>query len=313
MERSRGLSGAGTCVRLFEGVVKTAEIVTPNGIARRLGVTGLQFRNWLREQKIAGHPLVASHEYRTRYQFTPAEADQLAAEFAEQVLGQSATATRVKARSTRTASRRGASARPRRSTPRRAEASRSQVEYPRSGNPGHRVTLNWMGEEVETLADLLRTGLRAVAVGINPAPKSVWAGHYYQGNYGQTFFRRLKAGLLAAGNGFEDDRAFAAGIGFTDVVKRPTAGQEGLRPGELDHGRPILEAKLSTLDVPLVIFVFKRAAETLLGPLPAGLYGVVARRRLGQARVFVMPGPTAASAIEAEAIKKLKRALRSTS
>jgi hypothetical protein len=34
-----------------------------------------------------------------------------------------------------------------------------------------------MGEEVETLADLLRDGLRAVAVGINPAPKSVAAGH----------------------------------------------------------------------------------------------------------------------------------------
>jgi len=55
------------------------EEVTPNEIARSLGVTGLQFRNWLRAQKDAGHPIVVGHEYRNR--FTRAEADQLATEF----------------------------------------------------------------------------------------------------------------------------------------------------------------------------------------------------------------------------------------
>jgi hypothetical protein len=35
-----------------------------------------------------------------------------------------------------------------------------------------------MGEKAETLADLLRPGLRAVVVGINPSPVSVAAGHY---------------------------------------------------------------------------------------------------------------------------------------
>ena len=51
--------------------------VTPNEIARRLGVTGLRFRNWLRAQKAAGHPLLAGHEHRTRYLFTLADAEQL--------------------------------------------------------------------------------------------------------------------------------------------------------------------------------------------------------------------------------------------
>ncbi len=139
------------------------------------------------------------------------------------------------------------------------------------------------------------------------------AGHYYQGSFGQTFFRRLgKAGLLPEGEGFEDDRAFTTGIGFTDVVKRPTRGKQGLRPGELEYGRPILEAKLTERDVPLVIFVFKSAAETLLGPLPPNFYGPVPHRQLGQARVFLMPGPTAASAIEADAVKMLERAMRAT-
>jgi hypothetical protein len=47
-----------------------AEIVTPNEIAKRLAVTEVAFRNWLREQKTDGHALVAPHEYRTHYRFT---------------------------------------------------------------------------------------------------------------------------------------------------------------------------------------------------------------------------------------------------
>jgi TDG/mug DNA glycosylase family protein len=58
------------------------------------------------------------------------------------------------------------------------------------------VTAEWMGEAVETLADLLEPGLRAVCVGINPAPVSVRAGHYYQSRLGQAFLARLKSARL---------------------------------------------------------------------------------------------------------------------
>lgn len=61
----------------------------------------------------------------------------------------------------------------------------------------HRVTEQWMGEPVETLADLLQPGLFAVCVGINPSPVSVERGHYYQGRLGQRFYGRLRrVGLL---------------------------------------------------------------------------------------------------------------------
>ena len=33
----------------------------------------------------------------------------------------------------------------------------------------HRVSEKWMGEQIETLEDLLRPGLHAVCIGINPA------------------------------------------------------------------------------------------------------------------------------------------------
>jgi TDG/mug DNA glycosylase family protein len=151
-----------------------------------------------------------------------------------------------------------------------------------------------MGESCETLADLLRPGLSGVVVGINPSPVSVEAGHYYQGVVGQRFFRRLEqAGVIPAGPGFEDDRAFEAGLGFTDVVKRPTARAHGLMPGELEHGRAQLEEKLTDLEVPRIIFTFKKSAVALLGQFEG--FGERPGRPLAGASVFVMPGPMEAS------------------
>jgi hypothetical protein len=206
-------------------------------IARSVGVTGLQFRNWLREQRGAGHPLLAGHEYRTRYRFTRAEADQLTAEFLSETPS-------------------GESIRPV-AMPSAATSADPFPGLTLSKDLGHRVT-EPMGKETFTLADLLRPGLRAVVVGINPSPISVAAGHYYQGRLGQRFFKRLDGAAVVdlSGAGWADDCAFRTGIGFTDVVKRPTARADGLRPSELQHGRELLGVKLLELCVRKVLFTF---------------------------------------------------------
>lgn len=143
----------------------------------------------------------------------------------------------------------------------------------------------------DDVLDLLRPGLRAVTIGINPAPTSVQVGHYYQGRAGQAFFRRLESvDLLPHGPGYEDDRAYEAGIGFTDVVKRPTRTADELTEQELHHGRQLLRERLAAAPTPLVIFVFKRAATALIGDFQG--HGLLpSNRRLSDARVFVMPGP----------------------
>lgn len=248
-------------------------------------MTGLHFRNWLRAQKDAGHPIVAGHEYRSHYRFTRAEADQLATEF------QSGEASTTAAR--------GTSPRPS-DPPQRAAhvhpAPETAANDPFSGltmsnDPGHRITATWMGEAVTTLADLLRPRLNMVIVGINPSPVSVAAGHYYQGKIGQRFYARLaQAGVIdLAAAGSADDAAYAAGIGFTDVVKRPTSRARGLRPGELQHGRALLDEKLAALHIPRVLFTFKGGAQAVLGTFEG--HGLLADRTLAGAEVFVMPGP----------------------
>jgi TDG/mug DNA glycosylase family protein len=157
----------------------------------------------------------------------------------------------------------------------------------------HRVVVDWMGKRVETLEDLLRPGLRAVCVGINPSQVSVEAGHYYQGRLGKLFFARLReVGLLPANAaGFEDDALYAEGVGFTDIVKRPTARAQELRLKEFEYGRSALVEKLTDAGAPLVIFTYKKTAEVLLGRF--GGSGLLPARDALPGDLYVMPGPYA--------------------
>lgn len=160
----------------------------------------------------------------------------------------------------------------------------------------HRRTETWLGESVETLEDLLRPNLRAVVVGINPSCVSVEAGHYYQGRLGQLLFRRLeRVGLFqGAPRGEEDDVLLGRGVGFTDIVKRPSRRANELGSRDLAHGREQLERKLASLDVPLLIFTYKRTAELLYGRFDGA--GFISRPGERPAR-FVMPGPYAPRAV----------------
>jgi TDG/mug DNA glycosylase family protein len=124
---------------------------------------------------------------------------------------------------------------------------------------------------------------------VNPALDSVDAGHYYQGKLGQTFFARLRtAGLLKASSGWEDDDAFTAGIGFTDIVKRPTRSESEISPDELQYGRSLLLEKLEAVRAELIIFTFKKTATVIFGRFDG--FGFIGRTLAG-GEVFVMPGP----------------------
>lgn len=266
-------------------------MVTAVELARRLRVNPKTLRAWLRGQARAGHPLLASHLHYGRWEFTEDEADQLAREYR----GEEPLAT---------------SPRPRPTTPLHSEveARRASPVHAR-GDPGHSVTARWLGEEVETLEDLLCPGLNAVCIGINPSPVSVAAGHYYQGRLGQRFWARLrKAGLLPDdATGFEDDVAFAAGIGFTDIVKRPTGSADELRPEDYEHGREALVENLERVDPGLLILTFKKTAVELCGSFSG--YGFEPGLTVGGVECFVMPGPYERADRATVALAELRRRL----
>lgn len=168
-------------------------------------------------------------------------------------------------------------------------------------------TIRIEGARVITLAEMLRPGLRAVLIGLNPSPVSVAAGHYYQGRLGQRLWQRLAAhGILAdLPAGAEDAGAFAQSVGFADLVRRPTARAKDLTREELVAGAADLCARLERHVVtsdgcrPLIIFVFA-AAETAAGALlqTAGY------------RTARLPGPYAARGDVARALARLRKSLR---
>lgn len=162
----------------------------------------------------------------------------------------------------------------------------------------YQTRIEWMGEPVLTLEDLWPEQPRAMIVGLNPAPASVEIGHYYQGRSGQRQLLRLAdAGLFRrpeSGSTYFESAALQAGVGFTDVVKRPTRGEKDVSPREIEFGRAALNRELETRGLALVICVFRHPVTALLGT--SGTPGFQARSTDWGARVFRMPGPFAAAA-----------------
>jgi hypothetical protein len=100
---------------------------------------------------------------------------------------------------------------------------------------------------------------------------------------------RLRRPGLQSASGWEDDAAFADGVGFTDI-KRPTASAAELRPEEFAFGRTLLVQKLESAPPQLVIFTFKKPA-TVYFERGFGGYGLVPGLAVAERPAFVMPGP----------------------
>ncbi len=141
------------------------------------------------------------------------------------------------------------------------------------------------GQAILTLSELLRPGLRAIFIGINPSPVSVEAGHYFQGRLGKRFWQRLRRYQIIPDlpHETEDDHAFAQGFGFVDISRRPTARAHQLPPADKARGARELASRLAMLpDRPLIIFVYRQAHDLTAGRLSDLGFGT-----------FAMPGPYA--------------------
>jgi TDG/mug DNA glycosylase family protein len=159
-----------------------------------------------------------------------------------------------------------------------------------------------------TLPDYLLPGLRLVFIGINPGLYSVARGHYFARSTSRFWpgFSKSKLSLpIRQALGLEvlvpeyDSLLPRFGIGFTDVVKRPSANAADLNPRDFEQSAPLLLRKLRrfrpqvacfhglTAYRPFLKYVLRCDVSPALGEQP---------QTIGATRLFVVPNPSPANA-----------------
>ena len=172
---------------------------------------------------------------------------------------------------------------------------------------------------LRSLPDYLAPGLDILFVGINPSIPSARQGHYYA-NPRNRFWRAFNLAELAPEPlGPETDhRVLEFGIGFTDLVKRPSAGVADLAARDFREGATVLQEKLARYQPRLVCFqgimVYQRYLRYTAGLGEKVALGLQ-RMTSGDARHFVAPNPSPANAaVSLEALadwyRRLKEELR---
>jgi double-stranded uracil-DNA glycosylase len=159
-----------------------------------------------------------------------------------------------------------------------------------------------------TLPDLLRPDLDLVFIGINPSLYSVAQGHYFArktNRFWPAFSRSVLSEPVRRALGVDllepshDAALLDYGIGFTDVVKRPTARAGELTAEEFSEGVRDLVVKLETFRPRIACFhgmMGYRPFIRVLNPaLPKSELGEQAIQ-LGRSRLFVIPNPSPANA-----------------
>ncbi len=155
-----------------------------------------------------------------------------------------------------------------------------------------------------TLPDYLAPGLRLLSIGLNPSLPSLMAGYYFA-NPRNRFWPALNASRLLAAAVTPGEAAVRrllehAGIGFTDLVKRPTRGAVDLRAAGYRSGALRLQRVIQRYRPAIAWFHGKLAYKQFL--LRAGyvsdtdLWGLQSLS-LGATQVFVTPNPSPANAV----------------
>jgi double-stranded uracil-DNA glycosylase len=159
-----------------------------------------------------------------------------------------------------------------------------------------------------TLPDLLTEALDVVFVGINPSVYSAERGHYFA-RASNRFWPCVSRSILSLSArdalGVEklapehDGDLLNHGIGFTDLVKRPTPKASDLATSELAAGVEQLLKKIERYRPRVACFHgvtgYRHVHRILAGDASAvalGLQDV----RVGGTRIFLVPNPSGANA-----------------
>jgi len=111
---------------------------------------------------------------------------------------------------------------------------------------------------MDEVRDHLEQGLQIVFIGFNPSLRSGEVGHHYA-NPRNNFWRILHQSGLTPRlyDASEDGELLKLGLGFTNIVSRPTRGIEDISREEYKLGREQLRAKLEKYRPEVACFVGK--------------------------------------------------------
>ena len=177
------------------------------------------------------------------------------------------------------------------------------------------MTGSIVDNEPITLPDLLRPGLDLVFIGINPSVYSVAQGHYFArktNRFWPAFSRSVLSASARRALGVDrlepvhDVMLSNHGIGFTDVVKRPTARADELSVEEYAAGARTLVAKLETFRPRIACFHGMMGYRPFLRVHAPGLLNPVLGEQpflVGETRLFVVPNPSPANAHASPAVQ----------
>jgi TDG/mug DNA glycosylase family protein len=158
---------------------------------------------------------------------------------------------------------------------------------------------------METLADYLDYDLRIISVGLNPSLPSIRDGYYFSGvrnrfwpglNRSKLLQSSLEPSVESMQIMLKRDR-----IGFTDTVKRPTAGAGGLNAADFREWVPILEEKLIQYQARVIWFhgmvAYKNYLKYAATIPPEDVSWGLQNEKIGSSKIFVAPNPSPANAV----------------
>lgn len=150
----------------------------------------------------------------------------------------------------------------------------------------------------QRLTDHIKPGVRILFVGINPGFRSAVTGHHFAG-YSNRFWKLLfESNLVPEPLTHQEDwRLPDWGLGLTNIIQRPSAGVDGLKPREYVAGRKRLIATVKRYGPHVVALLGVTIYRTLFPEYRTGRISLgLQSKTLADRPVFVLPNPSGRNA-----------------
>jgi double-stranded uracil-DNA glycosylase len=153
-------------------------------------------------------------------------------------------------------------------------------------------------QQYRRLRDRIQPGVLVLFVGINPGLRSAATGHHFAG-YSNRFWKLLFESKLAPEplTHQDDWRLPDWGLGLTNIIQRPSAGIDVLKPREYIAGRKRLIATVKHYRPHTVALLGVTIYRTLFPEYRTGRISLgLQAKTLADRPVFVLPNPSGRNA-----------------